>query len=405
MKMNMNMILRILFALALALACVSAIHVHYPDGIIQVVDDNVMQEMHIQASFMTTTSVALRYSQGIFITIQAVDGQKYFRSLSDGVHKTPTVPELRNKRDRYKPMTFSMSLLPKTLFIYRSTYKTWVHVADNATNVISPVSLGNGDSGTWTIQPYDAKWVGVYGMDGVFVSASVGGVVKLSSPGISFITLPPWKCIQLWLDDAKVAKVCDTGPHVNVVVTGISVVDPDPHPHTRNAVEGTANLYVGRVLTSIIVDTDGVVLTQPLILKSVQVPSQHMMKVEDDEGRIYWVEEGTVPMHRYALSAVKRVTLVKGIHHRHPRIWDGIWGQTFAVGHYDIGSNVFHREKQWCHRLWVPTGYKVTVTRKGWWDSDTPRVYTYTQGDHDISYGFFFGIGDTPIVSIDVVAV
>lgn len=392
--------MKVLLLIILALACVSAIHVHYPNGMVRVVGDDEVQEMRTQSSFMGTTSVALRFTHGMFVTIRRVDGQEYFRSLSQGIHKTPSVPELQNKRERWKAMTFSMSLLPGTIFIYSSRYKTWVHVAGAYTNIISQVSLGNGDSGTWAIQPYDPEWVGVYTMDGIFTNASVGGVIILPSPGVSFVSPPKGMCILLWIGEAKTSKVCDTVPHVNVAVTGISVVNPETH----NAVEGTANIYIGSVLTSIIIDADGVVLTPPRIIKSVKVPPQHMMKVEDDEGRVYWVEEGTISMYRYALSAVIRMTLVKGFDHHHPRIWDGIWGQTFTDGHYDIGSHVFHREKQWCHRLWVPHGYLVTVTREGWWDSNAPRVHTYGQGEHDISYGFF-DIGNTPIQSIDVMRI
>lgn len=392
--------MKVFFLIILALACVGAIHVHYPDGMVRIVSDDEVQEMRTQSSFMGTTSVALRFTHGMFITIQRVDGQEYFRSLSVGIHGTPTVPELQNKRERWKAMTFSMSLLPGTIFVYRSTYKTWVHVAGAYTYIISQVSLGNGDSGTWAIQPYDPEWGGVYTLNGIFTNASVGGVIILPSPGVSFVSPPKGKCILLWVEEAKTTKVCETGPRVNVAVTGISVVAPETH----NTVEGTANIYIGSVLTSIIVDADGVVLTTPRIIKAVKVPPQHMMKVEDDEGRVYWVEEGTIPMYRYAISAVIRMTLVKGAVHHHPRIWDGIWGQTFTDGHYDIGSHVFHREKQWCQRLWVPRGYLVTVTREGWWDSNAPRVHTYGEGEHDISYGLF-DIGNTPIRSIDVMRI
>ena len=390
--------------LYVALICaggITAINVHQQNGSVIVVSDIAIQEMRIQASFMHSVSDALRYTEGMFLTIRRIDGAEFFRSLSRGNHKTPTVPEPQKYADRYKQVTFSMVLLPHTILIYKTPYKIWVHVAGDRTNVISPVSLGNREYGTWAIQPYNHEWVGVYDIDGVYTHPSAEGVVDLPSRGVSFVTPPDGKCIQMWIGKAKTDKVCETKPYVNVAVTGISVVDPQ----TSCGVEGIAQFYHNGFKISVIVETDGTIITEPRIFSSVQVPEGHMMKVEDDEGRVYFVEQGTVSLYRYALSAVKHLTLVKGIHHHHPRIWDGVWEQSFAVGHYDIGSHVFHREKQWCHRLWVPTGYKLTVTRKGWWDSNTPRVHTYGPGEHDISYGFFFGIGDTPIESIDVVAV
>ena len=386
--------------LILTMGCASAINAHYPDGMVQVVSDDAIQEMHTQASFMQTTSVALRYSNGVFITINTADGRKYFRSLSHGIHSTPTVPEPRNQRDRHQLMTFTMSVLPGTLFVYRSRYKLWVHIAGNNTNVVAPVSLRNHDGGTWAVQPYNSEWIGVYGVDGVYTRVSVGGAVELPSRGVSFVAPPNGKCIQLWIGEAKTDKVCAPGPHVNIAVTGISIADPE----SSSAVEGTAAFYVDGSKVYVNVDSVGFVLAQPRIFNSVQVPDEHMMEIEDEDGRVYYIGKGTVPLYRYAIAGVKRLTLVKGEDHYHPRIWDGIWGIIFTTGQYDIGSHVFHREKQWCHRLWVPSGYLVTVTRKGWWDSNASRVHTYGQGEHDISYGLF-GIGDTPIERIEVVKV
>ena len=392
--------------LLLAFGGAHAINVTFPNGDVRFMSDSDIYEMRTQSKLMGGSLTGLQYSGGVFLTIHR-DGIDHFSSFSPGTHELPKLPPLvLPKRSSWERQTkkFYFTVLPHTLMVVKIKPGDWsygdtqVHLADQYTNTLR--QQNNLVASTLHIQPFHSDWEGVYGLDGVFNNLTSSGRLDLSSPGVSFIAPPKGRCVVLWWGENQRPKVCSAQVYIDQSITSITVVEQSSEP------EGIVYCWNGFKNAPISVKTQVVMLNSPWGCDRFSVPEGHEMLVEDDVGRRYWVEGGReTPLSRYIIGSLKRMILVKGGHHHHPRIWSetgDLAGNTFASGDYNITRDYNKLER--CEHLWVPEGYKVIVTRSPanflfhFFYSGYEPTQTFTAGQHFINH-----IMNKPIISIEVI--
>lgn len=382
------------------LASVHSIAVHYENGTTVDMTDEYVQEMHAQALLMPSSKGALRFSLGVFSTITR-GTQTGFRSMSPGHYMLPTLPPPYTRTDRNQSPHHTMTVLPGTILVYTSDWRSWVSIADKTTVVLP--TLANIYNGKVGIGPFSSEWFGVYGRDGVFTPISDHMSTPLSLQSIAYISLPLGRCVMLWTGEYMSRKVCETGEVMNPTITGVSLL-----PKDHSSTEGRIWFYDGPRKISYLINTDFpvLVLTEPRTFAYVEVAKDYQMRVEDVNGRVFIVDP-TKFLSRYALTLIKRVTLVYAPEEqlpKYPRLCDGVDAELFfATGLYVPGETNIGDDYTWCSELRVPSGFSVTVTKRGRWTRN-PRIDTYGSGIHFISYGLG-GIGDTPTTSILVESV
>ena len=425
----MRILLPLLLLLFISVAY--AIHVRDEHGVVRMITDTQMEDLHKQTSlfnhhrgsFWTAGGdYTSPFTDGVFFDITRKWNENgaddTFTSVSHGRHYAPILTHLHCRSSQLH-VTMKTTVLPHTLVLLKNEWSGYVvHVADAYTVVLKRgyttlCSYPRYVQDAW-VHPYNPNATTLYSGNGDETVLKEGHMVELSTSGVVHVQVQGNCYVELWHNGHVAVFIMQPTTHTYSYVTSARLVCKTPLPSF-----GSMYYRDGDVDKELRVTTDATMFSPPIKFYKLAIPQGYCLKVTDIYGKqvTFHANQDSLYLEHYGAPQIASASLVQTskVAIQLPYLSFERQGHTrkFLVpGTLVLGGAWFPiseaEERKWSNypdSLDIPPGFTVTITKKGLFGSSELRVWTYMHGSHhhDIVYGRgLYPLLDTTIIAITV---